>query len=312
MEKKYAIGADIGGSHISSVVIDMELQELVENSIGHVKVNNKASSNEILNKWKECLQQSIETIDKTKLNGIGFAMPGPFDYENGIALFTNQNDKFGELNNVNVANELRNRLELPKDTPFRFMNDATSFAVGEAWIGKSAGYDKSIAITLGTGFGSAFIANGIPVLEGANIPKLGCVWHLQHKDGIADDYYSTRWFIKSYAHKTGKSLPGVKEIAEAAVTDKIAKELFEEFGSELGKFMSEWIQKFDAKCIVMGGNILGAYHLFGASLEKAFADNKINIKIQISELLETSAMIGSAKLMNNEFWEKIKPLLSKM
>jgi glucokinase len=197
--------------------------------------------------------------------------------------------------------------------PIRYMNDATAFAVGEAWIGKAAGHKKSIAITLGTGFGSAFIESGLPVLEREDVPKLGCVWHLPYKDGIADDYFSTRWYIKSYATKTGNSLSGVREIAElASKRDNNAISLFNEFGNNLGKFLGTWINSFGAEVIVIGGNMTGAYNLFGPSLQSAFEKQKINVKVQLSELKEDAAIIGSARLLDGSFWEKIKPLLSKM
>ena len=75
------------------------------------------------------------------------------------------------------------------------MNDASSFAVGEAWAGSASKFDRSLSITLGTGFGSAFISNRIPIVDGPLVPKLGCIYHLPYRDGIADDYFSTRGLL---------------------------------------------------------------------------------------------------------------------
>jgi len=93
-------------------------------------------------------------------------------------------------------------VSLDGNQAIRFMNDASSFAVGEAWIGNAAGYKRSLFITLGTGFGSAFLEKGIPVVERDDIPPMGCLWHLPFRDGISDDYFSTRWIIKQYDGKT--------------------------------------------------------------------------------------------------------------
>ena len=46
------------------------------------------------------------------------------------------------------------------------MNDASAFAVGEAWAGSASDFNRSLSITLGTGFGSAFISNHIPIVDG--------------------------------------------------------------------------------------------------------------------------------------------------
>jgi glucokinase len=56
----------------------------------HSKIDNKADADVILNQWAEAILRSISFIDKNRLVGIGFAMPGPFDYENGIAMFTHE------------------------------------------------------------------------------------------------------------------------------------------------------------------------------------------------------------------------------
>jgi glucokinase len=310
--KKFAIGADIGGSHISCAVIDMEKESIIPGSISLVEVNNQASADEILNNWVRALENSISNIRIEQLFGIGFAMPGPFDYEKGIALFERV-AKYESLYNVNVAKYITETLGLKKDIHIRFMNDATSFAVGEAWIGKAAGYKKSISITLGTGFGSAFIESGLPVLERNDVPVMGCVWHLPYKDGIADEYFSTRWFIKRFVEKTGNVLTGVKEIAEQAIIGNTeAKNLFKEFGQNLAEFLGPWIKKFETEILVIGGNMAGAYNVFGSTFKSTLENQDINITICLSELKEDAAIIGSAKLLDEKFWIKIKPLLSKM
>jgi glucokinase len=310
--KRYAIGADIGGSHISAVLIDMEKKKAEKDSLVSQKVDNKASAGKILETWTLALNQIFRKIDREELEGIGFAMPGPFDYEKGIARFTHEVAKYENLNGVDVGFCMRQLLNLPEGFPVRFMNDATSFAVGEVWAGKAAGYKKTIAVTLGTGFGSAFIDSGIPVLERSDVPKLGCLWHLPFKDGIADDYFSTRWFIKRYVEETMEDLPGVKEIATRAATDIAAKNLFHEFGVNLGNFLGPWIKEFGTECIIIGGNMTGAWELFGPAFSLSLKRNHEQATILLSDLGETAAMIGSARLMDINFWTNVKPLLSKM
>ena len=307
--KKFAIGADIGGSHISCALIDLDRKSIVLDSLETKKVDNHASADEILHDWAAVLNNKIASVDKQEIMGIGFAMPGPFDYANGIALFE-RTDKFEKLYDVNVENDLKKLLTI--DTDLRFMNDATAFAVGESWGGKAVDHKKFIAITLGTGFGSAFIDSRLPVLEGNQVPEFGCVWHLPYKNGIADDYFSTRWFIKQYAEKTGNKVHGVKELGALALTDPIAKDLFTAFGNNLGEFLGPWIQKFGAEALVIGGNQVRGYGLFGPSLQLSFARQQIKIQIHLSELLEDAALLGSARLLDAPFWKQIQPLLSKM
>jgi glucokinase len=85
--KKYAIGADIGGSHISCAVIDLEKETIIRESFATYEIDNQASAEDILTNWTIALKKSLSFINKEELAGIGFAMPGPYDYENGIAMY---------------------------------------------------------------------------------------------------------------------------------------------------------------------------------------------------------------------------------
>lgn len=307
--KKYAIGTDIGGSHISAVLMDLEKAEIVTGSHVSSDVDNHAPATEILQTWSNALNRIIKDISREELAGIGFAMPGPFDYQNGIAMFTKEVAKYEHLYKVDVSGAIRELLNLPAEVPFRYMNDASSFAVGEAWIGKAVPYRRSIAITLGTGFGSAFIDSGIPVIEGNHVPKYGNFWHLPYNDGIADDYFSTRWFTGRYKALKGISVNGVKEIAADAMKDPQTGSIFNEFGNNLGNFLAPWIQKFDAGCIVIGGNMIKAWDLFGGAFHTTLKSRETNVAVHLSELCETSAMVGSARLLDETYWQKVRSLI---
>ena len=310
--RKYAIGADIGGSHISCAIIDLDKETIIRESFATQKVNNQSSAEDILESWSTALRQSISFIDRSQLAGIGFAMPGPFDYPNGIAMFTESVAKYQNLHGINVALRLKQILELEEGCDVRFMNDASAFAIGEAWMGKASNVDRSVSITLGTGFGSAFVDDGVVVVDRDDVPKLGCVWHLPYNGGIADESFSTRWFIKQYAEKANIQTTGVKEIADKAVTDPIAKEIFVEYGTHLGEFLAPWLKKFQAEALVIGGNVTGAYKYFGIPFETALKKQHVATVIHISDHMEDAAIIGSARMFDPEFWEKIRPLLSKM
>jgi len=306
-----AIGIDIGGSHISCGAVDLKINELIPGTCFESKVDNKASANDILSSWVGAIQRTLDVVGKDQVAGIGFAMPGPFDYAKGIALFERV-EKYLNLYGVHVDNEIRNRLGLPASMPVRFINDATAFAIAEAWIGVGKDAQRVIALTLGTGFGSAFIADGIPVLEGETVPEMGCVWHLPFQDGIADDYFSTRWFEKSYLKLAGRAVNGVKEVSELFDSDDVARKLLVEYGTNMGDFLAPWISKFNAGQIVIGGNITGAFDKFGSYLIQSLANHNIKTSVALSELKENAAIIGSARLVDNDFFSKVESLLTKM
>ncbi len=306
-----AIGIDIGGSHISCGAVDLKINELISGSCFESAVDNKASADVILNSWVGAIRKTMDFVGLDEIKGIGFAMPGPFDYSKGIALFERV-EKYLNLYGVHVDHEIRSRLGLPASMPVRFINDATAFAVAEAWIGVGKDIPRIIALTLGTGFGSAFIADGIPVLEGETVPEMGCVWHLPFQEGIADDYFSTRWFEKSYLKLAGKKVDGVKEISELFDYDEIAHKLLIEYGTNMGNFLAPWIKKFNAGHIVIGGNITGAFDKFGNYLLQSLTNHNITAGVSLSILRENAAIIGSARLIDDDFFAKVELLLPRM
>jgi glucokinase len=245
------------------------------------------------------------------VRGIGFAMPGPFDYVKGISYIKGV-AKYENLYGVNVMEAVSSGLNVSDDFLIRFMNDASSFAVGEAWVGSASKVSRSLSITLGTGFGSAFIDNKIPIVDGPLVPKLGCIYHLPYEKGIADDYFSTRGLLGRYKDETGIMLPGVKELAEMAPGDKTVMDLFNDFGNRLGLFLAPWLRKFEAEMLVIGGNISHAYGLFGSIFEERLEKENCSCHVALSDLKEDAALIGSAYLLDEGFWKSVQHALPLM
>jgi len=306
-----AIGVDIGGSHITAVAVAMDKHHIIEGSRVSNPVDNKAEPDEIIRVWSNTLKKVLGGMQLFNLRGIGFAMPGPFDYVKGICLIRGV-PKYEKLYGVNVGKAISSALGLPCDCRVRFMNDASSFAVGESWAGKGESYKKIMAITLGTGFGSAFVDDRIPIVEGATVPKMGCVYHLPFGTGIADDYFSTRWFTGRYREVTGKEAEGVKEVAREASGNSSVQDIFREFGSNLGSFLAPWLIRFEAEILVIGGNISYSWDLFGSSFENELRGAGCTTVVAISELKEDAALLGSAYLLDEGFWSAVQKALPLM
>lgn len=211
-----------------------------------------------------------------------------------------------------MPEELRKYLGMRDEMNIRFINDATAFAIGEDQVGKARDFSCSLSVTLGTGFGSAFIKNEIPVVDGEQVPENGCLWHLPFEDGIADDYFSTRGLLYRYEKATGEKMGNVKDIANLAASSFEAQDLFNDFGRKMGEFLHPWIRKSGIEILVMGGNISKAYHLYEKALHQSFSDNNINIEVATSELREKASFIGSATLLNDNFYKELLPVLEKM
>jgi glucokinase len=302
------IGIDIGGSHITCMAVDPARKALIHEICVRKPVDSQAGTEEILAVWAGALKECLTPFPLARIGGIGFAMPGPFDYPKGLALFSGVR-KYDSLYNINIREEMKRRLNLPETMPVRFMNDAACFAIGEAWLGKASTCRRTVAITLGTGFGSAFLDDGIPVESGDQVPAYGCVYHLPYGDSIADDYFSSRWFEVAYVNRFGRPSPGVKIMTDQALKDPSVMEIFTGFGERLGSFLSPWLRIFHAGCITIGGNIARSYDLFGPVFRETLKRENCSTEVFLSTLGEHAAIVGSARLADDLFYSKL-PFIS--
>jgi glucokinase len=301
----YTIGADVGGSHISTCLFEHSNKVLVSESMVIKKVNRNAPKDDIISDWADAIGLTRKA-SREKIKGVGLAMPGPFDYYNGISLIKGV-DKFESLYHVNVRDELSGRLDInPQD--IRFINDASAFTIAETLIGEARNFDRCVGITLGTGFGSCFSDKGKPILRRSDVPSGGFLYDKHHNNTIADELFSSRGIIRAYFDRTGKRCDSVLQISLQAPHDRDATETFAEFGKQLGLFLLPYLQTFEAGVVVLGGNICRAYHLFSESLHQQLTD----YEIYVSTYGEKAAMIGAARLLDDQYYKQIEQTLKDM
>ncbi len=288
MEKYRVIGVDIGGSHITAGLVDLATGDVVEESLKRIAVDSKSSAKDLLSAWTTVINTVAAYHDEGELR-IGIAMPGPFDYEKGVSLIIDQ-DKFKSLYQINVKDELAKSLNIPT-TSIRFINDAAGFLQGEIFCGAAKGYKNVLGLTLGTGLGAAIAKNGIV--------KDAALWNSPFLSGIAEDYFSTRWFVDKYESLTGDTFAGVKELASVAQHDPFSRQIFNEFGRGLGHFLADVIKENDSEIVILGGNIAQAYSLFAPHLIGNLEAYHLTTIVKVAELSEHAALIGAASQWKN-------------
>ena len=211
-DNQYAVGADVGGSHVCSSVIDIITGEQVTKPFS-TALDSKAGAAEIMAILAENIRTSAGMVPHGHVAGAALAFPGPFDYIHGVSI-VNGVGKYERIYGLDIASSLLSRLGGFGIRDFRFLNDASAFALGEYVSGAAAGTHRAVAITLGTGVGSGFVADGHLVEEGDEVPASGWVYHLPFEDGIADEAFSTRWICRRYRELTGKAVSGAKDVAD--------------------------------------------------------------------------------------------------
>ncbi len=291
-EERIVAGVDVGGTHISCALVDVENEKTIWNTHIDVPINSGGSAFEILDVFRGVIKE-LCSFEKKPV-GIGVAMPGPFDYANGICLMKGVG-KYDSIYGVNLKELFAEASGLGSGNII-FMNDAACFAMGEYYAGAGRGCSRMAAITLGTGFGSAFMSDGKIITEGTFVPEGGMFWNIPYKDGIADDYFSTRWFVDNYYKQTGKKINGVADLMIHFKNDKPAQIIFNEFAQSIAWFMMPWLKLFETERLIIGGSIAKAEEFFVPLMQYTFADDGYDIDVRLTKLGFDAAIIGSANL----------------
>ncbi|GGB19692.1 ROK family protein [Puia dinghuensis] len=290
------VGVDVGGTHISAALVadDVVLSETYRRAA----IDPAADAMTLLAAFAG-LMNAVMGAAASPVEGIGLAMPGPFDYSTGLSLIKGLN-KYENFYGLNIKEALRSWGKALRrggePLPICFGNDAACFGLGEARSGQATGHEKIIAITLGTGFGACFVQGKTLVTTGDGVPANGYLYCIPFKDGIAEDYLSTRWLLAAYP------AADVKAIAEKALVDKdpAAIAVFSAFGANLGLFLAPWIKAFGADALVIGGSISQSFGLFGEAMKAAFAQHGAGATVIVSQDAEGMAIAGAASLVQRE------------
>jgi glucokinase len=290
------LGADIGGSHITASLIDVEERKIIEGTMVRKDVNGASSIENIVKEWSSVIRESFN-MAALKPGKIGLAMPGPVDYEEGICYIKGQN-KFEELYGVNLKELLSESLEL-ESNDIRMINDAAGFLFGESFIGAARGYEKVIGLTLGTGLGSAYYCNGKTMDAD--------LWHSSFKDGKAEDYLNASRLLNTARTVCGISFGDVRQLA---LYKDCATPVFELFGKDLGEFLVTCLKNFPSDLVVLGGNISKAHKLFMPSLLSTLSSNNIDVPVKIAEIGERAALVGAAALWDATESKEVSKVLA--
>jgi len=277
MNDSVIVGVDIGGSHITTALIDLDEKSIIPGSYYREHINANGPAESILRSWSEVIQRSMRSA--AGVYQVGIAMPGPFDYEGGVSLIKGLH-KYESLYGINVKVLLAEQLHI-EPSHIKMANDARCFLQGELFSGAVKGERNVTGLTLGTGFGSAIAENGI-VRDAAfyDVPFLA---------SRAEDYFCSRWIVKRYHEKSGLLAANVKQIA--GFTDEHATAVFHEFGANLALFLTS----LDSipELVVLGGNIAHTYNLFKGGLEEELDQP---VSFVLSALDENAALLGAASI----------------
>ncbi len=214
---KYYVGIDIGGTNISTGVVD-ENYSIVGR--GKLKTNIGRTYKEILSDIIETVRLAVQDakLGLEDIRWIGIGCPGTCNTDTGIVEYSNNL----RWNNVPLLSDI----EKAFDKKTYIDNDANVAAYGEYLAGAAKGAKNAVVITLGTGVGAGIIING-KIFSGSNFAG----GEIGHTVIVVDGYECTcgrKGCFEAYSSATGL-IRMTREAAELHPESKI-KQLVEADG----------------------------------------------------------------------------------
>ncbi|RKY34596.1 MAG: hypothetical protein DRP78_06365 [Candidatus Omnitrophota bacterium] len=316
----FVIGIDIGPENIIAVLTDLSLD-----MVAKVKRRRpKKSMEEVVSKSIELIYEIIEKskVEVKKIRGLGIGISGVIDSRSGTVRDTDQSR--GKTAASYIA--IRNLIEREFGIPTFVGNDATVAAFGEKRIGLDAEIENVLYMFSDVGCG---IIMKEDIYAGAG----GSAGEVQlNVDAQDDDLTSQLGLFKpgginlgiveagKKAVKQGKSIQlkelcngdiesiTVKTVVDAArQDDKIAVEILEKAGLNLGIRIAYLINLFNPEIVIIGGGMELCGDLVLEPIKRmvrrlAFEEPESMVRIIPSRLGENAVSLGSSSLVIREMF----------
>ena len=284
---------EVGGTHVTAALVEGAQENtgvpggpgwrVLPHSIVRRDLDAHAPAGLLLDELARAADETAIRAGREHSGHWGAAVPGPFDYGHGIARYEGVG-KFDALSGVDVGAALMVRLGSAA-ADITFLNDADAFGLGEVALGTAGASRRCAFITLGTGVGSVFLADGVPVKSGPDVPPDGSCYLIQYRGRPLEDTVSRRAIRRAYAAAgagapgigtsdggTSPEVPDVREIAAAArAGDPVAADVMQHAFGSLGDAIAPYLQRFGAEVLIVGGSMAGSWDLVEPALRAGVA-----------------------------------------
>jgi glucokinase len=285
------VGAvELGGTHVTAARVQGD--RVVPGSRAQRPLRPDGDRAELL----DAILGAAVAAGRPEVDRWGVAVPGPFDYQRGICTIRGV-AKLEALHGVDLRAELARALGLADGGRVRFLNDADAFLLGEWRAGAARGQRRCVGVTLGTGLGSAFLADGRIRSAGAGVPPEGRLDLLSFRGRPVEETISRRGLLARYRARRPDADPAldVEQVAaRARAGDPAADDTFAETMAALGELLAPWLFRFEATGLVVGGSIARAWDLIEPALAPALAGLPDLEVVARAANLDDAALLGAA------------------
>ena len=315
---KYAVGIDVGGSHIKFGLFDPDIQLVSETQF---PTDKEVGAIELADFLAHQVQLLVSRygLGMSDIRGVGAAFPSFVDYEKGLIVDTSN---IMALNDQPMRDMLSQRLGVPVCVD----NDGNLAALAEHRLGAGRGHDNLIYATLATGIGGGLILNG-RLFRGMHgmageighmfvsdstgcfcgCGVTGCVQSVASGNSMAE--YAINRIKEGEESRILDYAGTLSRIDMLAVSrayaagDKLAAEVLDRGADYLGRMFRSLYQIFDINVFVYGGGVMKIGPAFTDRIITAYRRYASQMELRYpaqflpAELGDNTGMIGAALLV---------------
>ncbi len=317
---RYVLGIDISRNHIR-----LGLFNFINQPVADIKVIDEGLevSADFIPSLKEAVKDFITEsgIDKTKLMGIGIALPGLIDIHTGISYSYLKDEK-------PAAIHFENFLEYP----IFVENDTKAMALGEQAFGLAQGKQNVLCLNIGSGIGLGMILNG--KLYKGKSGFSGEFGHIQVDPDGQLCYCGKIGCLETLASGTTMIRRARKEISEGATTiigsmvkgdlnkisigtilsaaqhgDQFAIGLLADIGEHLGRGIAVLIHLLNPELIIIGGELTKAENYIVDPIQQnlnkyTIAKIRRDAQVVTSGLGQNAVLMGTVAMVMNKVFQE--------
>ena len=282
---------DVGGTFVKSS-LGIAGKGPVQGTFMSTPISSNGTAEEITEAFRNAVSCQVKRAaeEGDQVEAVCAALPGPFDYENGIFLMKH---KFAAVYGVSFR-EILGDIITP-DTRLAFVHDVNGALLGALTVDASLKEGNVAMVTLGTGLGFTYAVDGEIQKSETGSPAAG-LWNAPYMGGILEEYVSRRGILRLYAQQGGVLAEGedVKEVSlRARNGEEAAIQAFSLTGSHLAAGASQLIAELGIRKIIFGGQISRSFDLIQKSLCEGLPEN---VEVMVSSDIEGLVLVGAAAL----------------
>jgi predicted NBD/HSP70 family sugar kinase len=303
---RYAVGIDIGSSHLATVIMDLRGQIIASHSIPFDVIHQAKAS---LKKVEEMVHQMLQEthLELSDLAGIGVSVPAPLEGEKQDEILTYYMPAW---EGVKILDELK-RIG---DVPFYLENDANAGAIAEKWWGVGKKYSSFAFIKLGIGVGSGLIINdeiyrGFAGSAGeighTTINPDGRLCRCGNR-GCMESYVGVNGILRDI-NENGGCIDGENPTIEAVISSAldggmVCQEVIRNAAHYLGIAIANLINLVNPGIIIFSGLLMKGEEIIMPEVAKVVKERTLPLRgektpLAVSQLGDDVVAIGAATLV---------------